>query len=126
VSGVAIDPIGAMTHAEPPPGYPAAYAEADEANGDVAPWLRARRTAEHASAEGTHPSPAARSRVASVAARIRGRRTAADGTTDRTVDRAADRAADRTADRVAVDPTDETVRIELPDRTDDEDRHDPR
>jgi MFS family permease len=107
VSGVAIDPIGAMTHAEPP-GYQAAYVEADEANGDVAPWLRARRAAERRTIEeGRQPSPGGRSRVAKAAARIRGRRGDEPG-------------------RTAVDSSAETVRIELPDRDVDEGRHDPR
>ena len=106
VSGVAIDPMGAMTHAEPP--VPAPYAQADEANGDIAPWMRARRASElPASEEPRGRRSGARSRVANAAARIRGRRANA-------------------ADRTAVDPTEETVRIELPDGADDEDRHDPR
>ncbi len=102
VSGVAVDPIGAMTHAEPPEPEDA-YPAADGANGDVAPWLRARRDEERKAREEGREIPDMRSRVAKAAARL-GRKRAAPP---------------------PVDPTADTVRVELPDSRDDEGRRDP-
>jgi MFS family permease len=102
VSGVAVDPIGAMTHAEPP-GIDDAYLEGDGANGDVAPWLKARRAAERqAREEGREPPPGPRARVAKATARLRGRSTAP----------------------APVDPSAETVQMDVPGNRDDEGRRD--
>ncbi|MEX2010814.1 MAG: MFS transporter [Chloroflexota bacterium] len=100
VSGVAVDPIGAMTHAEPP-DVADAYPMADGANGDVPPWLRTRRAEERKAREEGREIPGVRSRVAKAAARI-----------------------SRRAEPRPVDPSAETVKIELPDTADDEGRRD--
>jgi MFS family permease len=102
VSGVAVDPIGAMTHAEPP-DLEDAYPVANGANGDVAPWLRARRDEERKAREEGREIPDMRSRVAKAAGRL-GRKRATPP---------------------PVDPTADTVRVELPDAGDDEGRRDP-
>jgi MFS family permease len=102
VSGVAVDPIGAMTLAEPP-DVEDAYPMADGANGDVAPWLRTQRAEERKAREEGREIPGVRSRIAKAAARISRRR----------------------AEPRAVDPSADTVRVELPDAADDEGRRDP-
>jgi len=104
------DPIGAMTHAEPPV-VSDAYAQVEGANGDVAPWLLARRAAERkAREEGRELAPGARSRVAKAAARISRRRAAPE------------RRPPPAPVPDPVDPSAKTVKIELPESADDEDR----
>lgn len=103
VAGVAVDPIGAMTHTEP--SSVDEYPQPEGENGDEAPWLRARRAAERRAREEGRETPAgARSRVANAAARIRGRR----------------------AGPAPVDPSADTVQIEVPDPVDREDPNDRR
>jgi MFS family permease len=106
VVGVAGDPIGAMTHAEPP-DVQRAYPQVEGANGDVAPWLLARREAERkAREEGREPAPTARSRVAKAASRLSRKRAAPE----------------RRPPPAPVDPSAKTVKIELPDSADEDRR----
>jgi MFS family permease len=75
IEGVAVDPIGAMTHAEPPE-VQQAHGQANGANGDVAPWLRAREATERKAREEGREPRGARSRVTKAAGRLRGKRNA--------------------------------------------------
>ena len=99
VTGVVVDPIGAMTHADPPDVDDAPQPEG--ANGDEAPWLRARRAAERKAQEEGREIPGKRSRVARAASRITRRPEAPR----------------------PVDPSADTVQMEIPDALDDEGRH---
>jgi MFS family permease len=106
------DPIGAMTHAEPAV-FADPYAQAEGANVDVAPWILARQAAERkARAEGREPAPSARSRVGKAAARL--------GRKKSTPER-------RPPPRPVADPVDpsaQTVKVEVPDSAEDEGRRD--
>jgi MFS family permease len=101
--GAAGDPIGAMTHADPPDV--GEYSPADNGNGEEAPWVSERAASERkAREEGREPAAGPRSRVARAAGRLRGRRDAPP----------------------PVDASADTVQVNVPRPDDDEDRHDDR
>jgi MFS family permease len=122
MSGVAVDPIGAMTHAEREERYDEAWAAAANGEADLAPWQIAQREAERRRLEEREaagppemrdPRFHDRSRLGRMAGRIRGR-SAASRPASRPTSRPMSDARPATGTRSGVDESAHTERIDLP------------